>query len=173
MSRLSLGYAIHQLGLARARVRPRWLRHAHSLTRARPHRTWQITSNLKNTITGMKAIMGKKFHSDDIQLEMDLVGYRMVDVAGKVGLPVNYCDEEVMLTPERAMAMLMKCMQGIAELDQGSPVTDVVVSVRTHANCVFSRDSARSRRAASSFRPGLTSFDHALACALAGALIFH
>jgi heat shock protein 4 len=91
-----------------------------------------ITSNLKNTITGMKAIMGKKFHSDDIQLEMDLVGYRMVDVAGKVGLPVNYCDEEVMLTPERAMAMLMKCMQGIAELDQGSPVTDVVVSVPSY-----------------------------------------
>ena len=46
-----------------------------------------ITSNLKNTVTGMKAIIGKKFHSEDIQLEQELVGYRMVDVAGKVGLP--------------------------------------------------------------------------------------
>ena len=90
----------------------------------------QITSNLKNTITGMKAIIGKKFHSDLVQREIDLVGYPIVDVAGKVGCPVQYCDEEVMLTPERATAMLMKCLQKIAEMDQGAPVTDVVVSVR-------------------------------------------
>ena len=88
-----------------------------------------ITSNLKNTITGVKAIMGKKFHSDDIQQEIGLVGYNMVDVAGKVGIPVKYSDEEIMLTPERAMAMLMKCLQHIAELDQKAPVTDVVLSV--------------------------------------------
>jgi len=91
-----------------------------------------ITSNLKNTITGMKAIIGKKFHSECVQKEMDLVGYRMVDVAGKVGLPVMYNDEETMLTPERATAMLMKCLQGIAEMDQGAPVTDVVVSVPSY-----------------------------------------
>merc|ERR1719502_2377640 len=92
-----------------------------------------ITSNLKNTITGMKAIMGKKFHSEDIQKEIDLVGYRMVEVgAGKVGCPVMYNDEEVMLSPERAMAMLMKNLQKIAELDQGAAVTDVVVSVPSY-----------------------------------------
>merc|ERR1719502_1023340 len=65
-------------------------------------------------------------------MEQELVGYRMVDVAGKVGIPVNYNDEEIMLTPERAMAMLMKCCQNIAELDQGAPVTDVVVSVPSY-----------------------------------------
>lgn len=92
----------------------------------------QITSNLKNTITGMKAIMGKKFHSDMVQKEQELVGYNMVDVAGKIGIPVQYNDEEVILTPERAMSMLMKCMQNIAELDQGAPVTDVVVSVPSY-----------------------------------------
>jgi len=91
-----------------------------------------ITSNLKNTITGMKAIIGKKFHSDDVQREIDLVGYPIVDVAGRVGCPVMYSDEEVMLTPERATAMLLKCMQGIAELDQNAPVTDVVVSVPSY-----------------------------------------
>ena len=93
----------------------------------------QITSNLKNTITGMKAVMGKKFHSEDIQKEMGLVGYRMTDQAGKVGLPVNYCDEEITLSPERAMAMMLKNLQKIAELDHGSAVTDVVLSVRSLA----------------------------------------
>jgi len=91
-----------------------------------------ITSNLKNTVTGVKAVLGKKFHSEDVQKEIDLVGYKMVDVAGKVGIPVQYNEEEVMLTPERAMSMVFKCMQKIAELDQGTAVTDVVVAVPTY-----------------------------------------
>jgi len=88
-----------------------------------------ITSNLKNTITGMKAIVGKKFNCEDITTEADLVGFKMQDVAGKVGIPINYNDEQIMMTPERAMSMLLKCMQKIAEMDQNGPVTDVVLSV--------------------------------------------
>merc|ERR1719301_407097 len=76
--------------------------------------------------------MGKKFHSEDIQKEMGLVGYRMTDQAGKVGLPVNYCDEEITLSPERAMAMMLKNLQKIAEMDQGCAVTDVVMSVPSY-----------------------------------------
>ena len=49
----------------------------------------QITSNLKNTITGPKAIIGKKFHSEDIQAEIPLVAYEMIDSAGDVGIPVR------------------------------------------------------------------------------------
>jgi len=88
-----------------------------------------ITSNLKNTITGPKAIIGKKFNSESIQKEIDLVGYKMVDQATNVGIPVNYNDEEVTLTPEAAMSMVLKCMRKIAEEDQNAPVTDVVISV--------------------------------------------
>lgn len=40
-------------------------------------------------MTGVKAVLGKKFHSEDVQKEIDLVGYKMVDVAGKVGIPVR------------------------------------------------------------------------------------
>ena len=52
----------------------------------------QITSNLKNTITGPKAIIGKKFHSEDVQAEIPLVAYTMKDVAGDVGIPVRPCE---------------------------------------------------------------------------------
>ena len=44
--------------------------------RARPDaaaRRRQITSNLKNTVTGLKGIIGKKFHSEDIEIERKLV----------------------------------------------------------------------------------------------------
>lgn len=49
----------------------------------------QITSNLKNTVTGVKAIIGKKFHSEEIQNEIPLVAYDMIDCAGDVGIPVR------------------------------------------------------------------------------------
>jgi len=89
-----------------------------------------ITSNLTNTITGVKAVIGKKYHSEDVQKELNLVGYKMIEVgSGNVGIPVSYNEEEVVLTPERAMSMVLKCMQFIAELDQKGPVTDVVLSV--------------------------------------------
>lgn len=44
-------------------------------------------------------------------------------------LQVQYNDEQVVITPERAMSMIMKAMQKIAQDDQGSPVTDVVLAV--------------------------------------------
>ena len=40
--------------------------------RLTPRRWAQITSNMKNTVTGLKAIIGKKFHSEDVQIEMQV-----------------------------------------------------------------------------------------------------
>jgi molecular chaperone DnaK (HSP70) len=58
-----------------------------------------ITSNLTNTITGVKAVIGKKYHSEDVQKELNLVGYKMIEVgSGNVGIPVSYNEEEVVLT---------------------------------------------------------------------------
>jgi len=88
-----------------------------------------ITSNMKNTVTGLKQLMGKKFHSEEVQLEMKKVAYDIVDVAGGVGVKVNYDDQEVILSPEKLMGMFLKSMQGIAENNQGAPVTDVVLAV--------------------------------------------
>jgi heat shock protein 4 len=90
-----------------------------------------ITSNMKNTITGIKAIIGKKFHSEEIQNELPRVAYTMTDVAGSVGIPVQYNEEEVVISTERAMSMLLSCMRQIAQREQaaGVEVKDVVLSV--------------------------------------------
>ena len=42
---------------------------------------------------------------------------------------VQYNDEQVVMTPERAMSMLLKCMQNIAVQDQGAAVVDCVLAV--------------------------------------------
>jgi len=90
-----------------------------------------ITSNMKNTITGIKAILGKKFHSEEIQNELPRVAYKLVDVAGSVGIPVQYNEEEIIISSERAMSMLLSCMRQIAQREQaaGVEVKDVVLSV--------------------------------------------
>ena len=54
-----------------------------------------------------------------------------------------YSGEEVMMTPEKCMSMLLTCMQKIAEKSQGAPVTDCVLTViRTplerHQNAITS-----------------------------------
>ena len=45
---------------------------------------------------------------------------------------VRYYDEDIVITPERAMAMLLTCMRQIAQREQapGVEVKDVVLSVR-------------------------------------------
>jgi len=90
-----------------------------------------ITSNMKNTITGIKAIIGKKFHSEEIQDELPKIAYTINDVGGSVGIPVQYNEEEVVISTERAMSMLLTCMRQIAQREQapGVEVKDVVLSV--------------------------------------------
>ena len=49
----------------------------------------QINSNIKNTVTGLKQIVGKKFHSEEIQSEIPKVAYGMVESLGSVAIPVR------------------------------------------------------------------------------------
>ena len=56
---------------------------------SRPCAWWQITSNIKNTVTGLKAVIGKKYHSEEIQNEITKVAYKMTESLGNVTIPVR------------------------------------------------------------------------------------
>ena len=49
----------------------------------------QITSNIKNTVTGLKQILGKKYHSEEIQHEISKVAYSVTESLGNVTIPVR------------------------------------------------------------------------------------
>ena len=88
-----------------------------------------ITSNIKNTVTGLKAVIGKKYHSEEIQNEITKVAYKMTESLGNVTIPVSLKGEESVMTPEKCMSMMLKTMAKIAEADQAAPVHDCVLSV--------------------------------------------
>ena len=88
-----------------------------------------ITSNIKNTVTGLKAVLGKKYHSEEIQNEITKVAYNMTESLGNVTIPVSLKGEESVMTPEKCMSMMLKTMAKIAEADQSAPVHDCVLSV--------------------------------------------
>jgi heat shock protein 4 len=92
-----------------------------------------ITSNIKNTVTGLKAVIGKKYHSEEIQNEITKVAYNMTESLGNVTIPVSLKGEENVMTPEKCMSMMLKTMAKIAEADQSAPVHDCVLSVSAPA----------------------------------------
>ena len=48
---------------------------------------------MKNTVTGLKQIIGKKFHSEEIQSEIAKVAYPVVENLGSVTIPVRAISE--------------------------------------------------------------------------------
>ena len=44
---------------------------------------------MKNTVTGVKALLGKKFHSDEVKRELEHAAYGLVDQCGNVAIQVR------------------------------------------------------------------------------------
>mmetsp|Transcript_10607 Transcript_10607/g.36870 ORF Transcript_10607/g.36870 Transcript_10607/m.36870 type:complete len:821 (-) Transcript_10607:99-2561(-) len=84
----------------------------------------------KNTVTQLKRIVGKKFAEPELQADLPLLNYTLTE--GEAGEPVanvTYMGEQRTFSPERLLAMLLGDLKIIAENDQGSKVTDVVIGV--------------------------------------------
>lgn len=82
----------------------------------------------KNTIFGVKRLLGKKFSNPDVQRDIKQLPYKVKAAPdGGVLIEVNYLGEQHFFTPEQILAGIIKDMKDIAEVD-GSPVTDCVLS---------------------------------------------
>ncbi len=86
----------------------------------------------KNTIFGVKRLLGKKFSNPDVQRDIKQLPYKVTEGPdGGILIHVNYLGEQQAFTPEQILAGIIKDMKDIAEVD-GSPVTDCVLSVPTY-----------------------------------------
>jgi len=89
-----------------------------------------LTTNPANTISQIKRILGKRF--DDPAVQADIGSFPFKVVAGPKGealVEVDYLEKTMHFTPEQIMAALLVDLRELAEKEQGTPVSDAVISV--------------------------------------------
>lgn len=92
----------------------------------------QEITNHKNTISGFKRLIGRKWSDPAVQKEKDLNPLRIIQSANgedKLLYNIDYLDETRELTCEQVMAIHITYLKQIAEMNLNTKVVDCVISV--------------------------------------------
>lgn len=90
----------------------------------------QQVTNMKNTISGFKRLLGRKFNDPHVQHELSTIPYRVEQRPdGGIGIRVNYLDEEQVFSPEQITAMLFTKLKETSANALHAQVNDCVITV--------------------------------------------
>lgn len=90
----------------------------------------QRVTNAKNTIYGVKRLIGRKFSDAEIQKDIDIMPYEIVKKG--TGVAVKMGDKEY--TPEEVSAMILSKIKADAEAFLGESVAEAVITVPAYFN---------------------------------------
>lgn len=90
----------------------------------------QRVTNAKNTIYGVKRLIGRKFSDKEIQKDIDIMPYEIVKKGDGVAVKMNDKD----YSPEEVSAMILSKLKADAEAFLGEKVTEAVITVPAYFN---------------------------------------
>lgn len=94
----------------------------------------QASKNTKNTIFGIKRLIGHNFNDIHIQDMMRYLPYDIIDVDSKPYISVFYKGEQRNISPEEISSMILYEMKNIAANFVGDEVNEAVITVPAYFN---------------------------------------
>jgi heat shock protein 5 len=94
----------------------------------------QAAMNPENTIFDIKRIIGRRWEDPEVQRDLKIFPYTLVEKGGKPYVQVQFKGETKVFSPEEISAMILTKMKEIAEAYLGKTVLNAVVTVPAYFN---------------------------------------